>query len=46
MKLKGMVVMALACAMVFSLVTFGEAAKYEFKLGHAVSDQHPYHLGA
>lgn len=46
MKLKGMVVMVLACAMVFSLVTFGEAAKYEFKLGHAVSDQHPYHMGA
>jgi tripartite ATP-independent transporter DctP family solute receptor len=46
MKLKGSVAVVLVCAVLFSFVSLGEAAKYQFKLGHAVSDQHPYHSGA
>ena len=37
----------LLCALVLGTVAQPVwAAKYTFKLGHAVSDQHPYHLGA
>ena len=46
MKLRKIAVLAIALILAVSLVATVEAAPVSFKLGHSVSDQHPYHLGA
>lgn len=40
------VVGLLLCTLAMFMSEPAMAAKYSFKLGHSVSDQHPYHLGA
>jgi len=46
MKLRKVAAFALTMVFALSLAASGEGAKISFKLGHSVSDQHPYHLGA
>ena len=46
MKLRKIAALAIALILAVSLVATVEAAPVSFKLGHSVSDQHPYHLGA
>ncbi|NLA90546.1 MAG: DctP family TRAP transporter solute-binding subunit [Synergistaceae bacterium] len=46
MKFRKVAIMALTAILALSLSAAAEAAPVSFKLGHSVSDQHPYHLGA
>ncbi|MGI6784127.1 MAG: TRAP transporter substrate-binding protein [Aminivibrio sp.] len=46
MKLRSIVAFALLLVFALAVAPTAEAAKISFKLGHSVSDQHPYHLGA
>lgn len=46
MNLRKVAAFALTMVFALSLAASGEGAKISFKLGHSVSDQHPYHLGA
>ncbi|NLK19748.1 MAG: DctP family TRAP transporter solute-binding subunit [Synergistaceae bacterium] len=46
MKFRSIVAFVLLLVFALAVAPTAEAAKISFKLGHSVSDQHPYHLGA